>query len=404
MQDYFDVEKKNEQDMDEFETAIMSGSDRPVQAYRRGDIVSVKVVKADSDCLLVDVGKKSEVFIPIEEVVHDPNLPLDQQYKVGDEISVKVIRDEKSKGGVFLSNKKAVYFLQINELESTYRDLQQIDVKVQEKVKGGLIVDINGVQGFLPGSLVSHRRMDNLDQFVGQTLPVKIIEFDKDRRKIIVSHKIVEEEAHMKSKEALVSTLEIGSIIEGTVTNVVDYGAFVDIGHNVEGLIHISELSWGGNKKPGDVLKKGQTLNIRVIGLSDDRNRISLSYKRTLPDPWDDIQEKYQVGQVVTGKVVKDLEFGAIVELEGDISAFIHISQISNHRINTVRDVIEVGEDIEAEIVEIEPTQKRIKLSRRSLLPVIESDVQEQPIHSHEHPESNQDDYSSYVDVFVPKK
>ncbi len=404
MQDYFDVEKKSEQDMDEFETAIMSGSDRPVQAYRRGDIVSVKVVKADSDCLLVDVGKKSEVFIPIEEVVHDPNLPLDQQYKVGDEISVKVIRDEKSKGGVFLSNKKAVYFLQINELESTYRDLEQIDVKVQEKVKGGLIVDINGVQGFLPGSLVSHRRMDNLDQFVGQTLPVKIIEFDKDRRKIIVSHKIVEEEAHMKNKEALVSTLEIGSIIEGTVTNVVDYGAFVDIGHNVEGLVHISELSWGGNKKPGDVLKKGQTLNIRVIGLSDDRNRISLSYKRTLPDPWDDIQEKYQVGQVVTGKVVKDLEFGAIVELEGDISAFIHISQISNHRINTVRDVIEVGEDIEAEIVEIEPTQKRIKLSRRSLLPVIESDVPEQPIHSHEHPEGNQDDYSSYVDVFVPKK
>ena len=187
MQDY--VEKINDHDMDEFETAIMSGSDRPVQSYRRGDIVTVKVVKADADCLLVDVGRKSEVFIPIEEVVHDPNLPLDQQYKVGEEISVKVVRDEKSKGGVFLSNKRAVYYLQINELESVYRDLTPIDAKVLEKVKGGLIVDIQGIQGFLPGSLVSQRRTENLDQYVGQVLPVKIIEFDKDRKKIIVDRK-----------------------------------------------------------------------------------------------------------------------------------------------------------------------------------------------------------------------
>jgi small subunit ribosomal protein S1 len=402
MQDY--VEKINDHDMDEFETAIMSGSDRPVQSYRRGDIVTVKVVKADADCLLVDVGRKSEVFIPIEEVVHDPNLPLDQQYKVGEEISVKVVRDEKSKGGVFLSNKRAVYYLQINELENLYRDLTPIDAKVLEKVKGGLIVDIQGIQGFLPGSLVSQKRTENLDQFVGQVLPVKIIEFDKDRKKIIVSHKIVEEEAQIKNKEALVATLEIGSIIEGTVTNVVDYGAFVDIGSNVEGLIHISELSWSGNKRPSDVLKKGQIINIRVIGLSDDRDRISLSFKRTLPDPWDNIADKYQVGQIVKGMVVKDLEFGAIVELEGEISAFIHISQLSNHRINSLRDVLTVGDEIEAEIVEIEAAQKRIKLSRRSLLPVEEESMDPYTAEGTPQSEIQKDDYSSYVDVFVPKK
>jgi small subunit ribosomal protein S1 len=402
MQDY--VEKINDHDMDEFETAIMSGSDRPVQSYRRGDIVTVKVVKADADCLLVDVGRKSEVFIPIEEVVHDPNLPLDQQYKVGEEISVKVVRDEKSKGGVFLSNKRAVYYLQINELESVYRDLTPIDAKVLEKVKGGLIVDIQGIQGFLPGSLVSQRRTENLDQYVGQVLPVKIIEFDKDRKKIIVSHKIVEEEMQIKNKDALISTLEIGSIIEGTVTNVVDYGAFVDIGSNVEGLVHISELSWSGNKRPSDVLKKGQTINVRVIGLSDDRDRISLSFKRTLPDPWDDVAQKYQVGQIVKGTVVKDLEFGAIVELEGEISAFIHISQLSNHRINSLKDVLSVGDEIEAEIVEIEAAQKRIKLSRKSLLPIEEETQDLYP--SDETPQNQPigDDYSSYVDVFVPKK
>ncbi len=399
MQDY--VGKINEQDMDEFETAIMSGSDRPVQAYRRGDIVTVKVVKADADCLLVDVGKKSEVFIPIEEVVHDPNLPLDQQYKVGDEVSVKVVRDEKSKGGVFLSNKKAVYQLQINELEDDYRELKPIEAKVLEKVKGGLIVDLNGIQGFLPGSLVSQKRSENLDQYVGKSLPVKIIEFDKDRKKIIVSHKIVEEELHMKNKEKLVSTLEIGSIVEGTVTNVVDYGAFVDIGHNVEGLIHISEISWSGNKKPSEVLKKSQKINIRVIGLSDDRERISLSYKRTFPDPWENVQELYHVGQIVKGSIIKDLEFGAIVELEGDISAFIHISQISNQRINSVRDVFSVGDEIEAEIVEIEPSQKRIKLSRRPLLPPSEEPLDETEEQS---VDSSGEDYSSYVDVFIPKK
>lgn len=403
MQDY--VEKINDHDMDEFETAIMSGSDRPVQSYRRGDIVTVKVVKADADCLLVDVGRKSEVFIPIEEVVHDPNLPLDQQYKVGEEISVKVVRDEKSKGGVFLSNKRAVYYLQINELESVYRDLTPIDAKVLEKVKGGLIVDIQGIQGFLPGSLVSQRRTENLDQYVGQVLSVKIIEFDKDRKKIIVSHKIVEEEMQLKNKDALISTLEIGSIIEGTVTNVVDYGAFVDIGSNVEGLVHISELSWSGNKRPSDVLKKGQIINVRVIGLSDDRDRISLSFKRTLPDPWDDVAQKYQVGQIVKGTVVKDLEFGAIVELEGEISAFIHISQLSNHRINSLKDVLSVGDEIEAEIVEIEAAQKRIKLSRKSLLPAVEesSDLYPSNDEAPQNPPIS-DDYSSYVDVFVPKK
>ncbi len=398
MQEY--VEKVNDQDMDEFETAIMSGSDRPVQAYRRGDVVSVKVVKADADCLLVDVGKKSEVFIPIEEVIHDPNLPLDQQYSVGDEISVKVVRDDKSKGGVFLSNKRAVHQIQFNELENTYNELKPIDVKVVERVKGGLIVDIEGVQGFLPGSLVSMKRTDNLDQYVGTTIKAKIVEFDKGRKKIIVSSKIVEEEEHIKNKDKLLSTLEIGSIIEGNVTNVVDYGAFVDIGHNVEGLVHVSEISWGGNKKPSDVLKKGQPINVRVIGLSDDRNRISLSYKRTLPDPWESIHEKYHVGQIVKGKVVKDLEFGAIVELDGDFSAFIHISQISNQRINAVKDVVEVGDDIEAEIVEIEPSQKRIKLSRRSLLPPAEESNDQK---NNQEQSNKQDDYSSYVDVFVPK-
>ena len=212
------------------------------------------------------------------------------------------------------------------------------------------------------------------------------------------------EETQIKNKEALISTLEIGSIIEGAVTNVVDYGAFVDIGSNVEGLVHISELSWSGNKRPSDVLKKGQIINVRVIGLSDDRDRISLSFKRTLPDPWDDVAQKYQVGQIVKGTVVKDLEFGAIVELEGEISAFIHISQLSNHRINSLKDVLSVGDEIEAEIVEIEAAQKRIKLSRRSLLPVEEETLDPYPSEDPTQNEPSGDDYSSYVDVFVPKK
>jgi len=403
-----DVDKVNldEKILDEFENAILTNTDRTVSGYRRFDVIHVKIVKIDYDCLLVDVGRKSEVFIPIEEVVHDPNLPLDQQYKVGDEIPVKVIRDEKSKGGIFLSHRKAVYQTQVDKIEKAFQDQTSIPSIVREKVKGGLIVDINGIQAFLPISLIGMRKESNLDQFIGKEMDVRIIEFDNQKRKVVVSRKAIDEEEGFKKRTEFMASLEVNEVLEGTVTNLVEYGAFVDIGHYVEGLVHVSELSWGNTKRPYDILKKGQKINVRVIGISDDRQKISLSYKRTLEDPWDLIQGKYNLGQIVEGPLIKDLNFGAIVELEEGINAFMHISQVSNKRISSIGEIFEIGDMVKAEIVEIDLSQKKIKLSRRSILPPEEEadteDQNESPRGEIKRDDSN--DFSSFVDVFVPKK
>lgn len=398
------VDQDEQRDLDEFENAILSNTDRLVQSYKRGDIVDVRIVKVDKDCLLVDIGRKSEVFVPIEEIVHDPNLDLGAQFKVDDLIPVKVVRDEYSKGGIFLSNKKALYQLNIDNIEQAYKDKQKVKAIVHEKVKGGLIVDIDGVQAFLPGSLVSVKRQNDLTKYIGQTLDVQVIEFEKDRRKVVVSHKIIEQEYNKISRNEFVGGLEVNTILDGVVSNIVDYGVFVDIGFNVEGLVHVSELAWGATKKPSDVVRKNEKIKVRVIGISDDRNRISLSLKRTLPDPWEIKGSNYHLGQVVEGKVVKDLNFGALIEIEEGINSFMHISQMSHRRINTIGEIFQLGDTVRGEIVELDISQKRMKISRKNIIPP-EDEITPEDENSQGQMESQtkSDDLSSYVDVFVPK-
>jgi ribosomal protein S1 len=402
--DLKNVDQDEQRDLDEFENAILSNTDRLVQSYKRGDIVDVRTVKVDKDCLLVDIGRKSEVFVPIEEIVHDPNLDLGAQFKVGDLIPVKVVRDEYSKGGIFLSHKKALYQLNIDNIEQAYKDKQKVKAVVHEKVKGGLIVDIDGVQAFLPGSLVSVKRQNDLSKYIGQTLDVQVIEFEKDRRKVVVSHKIIEQEHNKISRNEFVSGLEVNTILDGVVSNIVDYGVFVDIGFNVEGLVHISELAWGATKKPSDVVKKNEKIKVRVIGISDDRSRISLSLKRTLPDPWEIKGTNYHLGQVVEGKVVKDLNFGALIEIEEGINSFMHISQMSHRRINTIGEIFQLGDTVRGEIVELDISQKRMKISRKNIIPP-EDEITPDDENSSERTElqAKSDDLSNYVDVFVPK-
>jgi ribosomal protein S1 len=188
------------------------------------------------------------------------------------------------------------------------------------------------------------------------------------------------------------------------VSNIVDYGVFVDIGFNVEGLVHISELAWGATKKPSDVVKKNEKIKVRVIGISDDRSRISLSLKRTLPDPWEIKGTNYHLGQVVEGKVVKDLNFGALIEIEEGINSFMHISQMSHRRINTIGEIFQLGDTVRGEIVELDISQKRMKISRKNIIPP-EDEITPDDENSSERTElqAKSDDLSNYVDVFVPK-
>jgi len=392
--------------LDEFENAILTNTDRTVSGYHKGDIIHVKIVKIDQDCLLVDVGRKSEIFIPIEDVIHDPTLPLAEQYKVGQEIPVKVVRDERSKGGIYLSQKKAMMHTQVEAIEKAYKEQTTLKGKVREKVKGGYIVDINGVQAFLPNSLTIKTNDFDVETFLNSTVDVVIIEFDNLRRKLVVSHKLVENPELIQKREEFVSNLEVNQLLEGVVTNIVAYGAFVDIGFNFEGLVHVSELSWTNTKSVSDVLAKGQKLKVRVIGITDDRKKVSLSVKRTLSDPWEAIYGKFNLGDIVEGTVIKDLGFGALLEIDEGVNAFMHISQISNKHINTIDEVLQIGEKIKAEIVELDLDLKRIKLSRRNLLPREEESPREnyRDKNTDNEPKKQEDDFSSFVDVFVPKK
>jgi 4-hydroxy-3-methylbut-2-enyl diphosphate reductase len=385
--------------LDEFEREIFSSANFPIREFKRGGIYKVKIVKVNDDFLLVDVGRKSEAFIPKEEIDCDPTISLKDQFQTGEEIIVKAIRGGGPTEGVVLSNKRAASQVKFDKLEEKFNNHEEIEAIVKERIKGGLSIEIErGIRAFLPATLVGIRRESNLEKYVGQNISVKIIEFDKRNKKIVASHRIIEEEEMLRKQDELLSTLQVGEVLDGTVTRVVDYGAFVDIGYGLEGLIHVSELSWREGIKPSDIVKERDKIKVRVIGISDDKDRISLSYKRTLPDPWEKIIGKYKLGDIVEGKVVKDLGFGAIVELEEGINAFIHISQLSNKRINSSSEAISAGDIIQSEIIEIDIPNKKIKLSRRNLLPKEEEIQQEES-----NKQSRENDYSAYVDVFIPK-
>ena len=385
-----------DKELDEFENEMLTSTHFPIREFRRGEIQKVKIVKVKNDYLLVDVGRKSEAFIPIDEVYREKDIPLSEQFKVGDEILVKIVRGGGPKEGIMLSNKRAEYQVKYDNIDESYKALKTIEAKVIERVKGGLNVELDGgVRAFLPGTLIDMKRETNLEKYIDQIIRVKIVEFNRREKKLVVSRRIVEEEESFKKREDLVASLEVGSTYQGKITRVVDYGAFVEIGYGLEGLLHKSELSWSDND-PSDIIREGDELPVRIIGMSDDRKRISLSYKRTLPDPWDNINGKYNPGEIIEGKVVRDLGFGALIELEHNINAFIHISQISNKKIDKISDIISLGEFIKAEIIEVDLSQRKIKLSRRNLLP---REVEEEKT-TRKQPAN---DYSAYVDVYISK-
>src|SRR5690625_5066364 len=278
-----------------------------------GTIIQGKVVQINSDEVMVDVGYKSEGRIPQHELGLRPGETPDSVLSVGDEIDVFILKVEDAEGNVLLSKKRADARVVWEKLTTLKESGEVSEATVTERVKGGLLVDV-GVRGFVPASHVDRNYVENLDSYVGQTVRIKVIELDRQRNNVVLSRKEVLEEEYLQAKEEAFGTLREGEVVKGIVRRLTDFGAFVDIGGGVEGLLHVSEMGWSRVNHPKDVLSEGEEIDVMVLAVDKEKERISLSLKETLPDPWDSVDQRFHVGEIVEAKVTRVVDFGAFVK------------------------------------------------------------------------------------------
>ena len=328
-----------------------------------GSIVTGTIVKVDEKQVFVDIGQKSEGIIPISEL---SNLHVENPADIVEEgeeltLEVKKVEDEE----IILSKKLVDAQEAWKELQAKYDADEVFETEVKEVVKGGLVVDV-GLRGFIPASLVETYFVEDFSEYKNKTLRVKIADLDKEQNRIILSHRAVIEAEQNEQKHALLESLEAGQVIDGTVQRITDFGAFVDIG-GVDGLVHISELAHTHVEKVSDVLSEGQEIQVEILSVDPDNERISLSYKNTLPGPWSGIEDRIKAGDHVTGTVRRVVTFGAFVEIEEGVEGLVHISQIANRHIGTPEEVLDVGQEVSAKVLSVDEAQHRISLSIKEI-------------------------------------
>lgn len=358
-------------EIDEFEQAMqaLDTKARNANAFKHlveGDVITGTVMRVDKEGVLVDVGAKSEGIIMPEEFSRDANFVVEDAIKIGDKIRVYVIKPENQDGNPILSKKRADFEHAWVRVELARDNNETITANVQQRVKGGLTVDL-GIRGFVPASHVGNGSIkNNLDKYVGQSLPFKVIEVDKERRKVILSHKLaIQEEREHKSAETKAS-LTPGQVRKGTVRRLLEYGAFIDLG-GVDGLLHISEMSWTRINSPKEVLRECQEIDVMVLKVDLENNRVSLGLRQILPDPWAEIPNRYAEGDVITGKVTRVVSTGAFVLVEGGIEGFIPQSEFTR-KVGSRGSVPPAeNEDAEVKIIAIKPTERKLTLSLRAL-------------------------------------
>ena len=326
-----------------------------------GQLVAGTVVKVDREEALLDIGFKSEGVIPRRELSIRNDVSVDELVSVGDQIEALVIQKEDKEGRLILSKKRAQY-------EKAWGDVQEVKDKdgmvkglVIEVVKGGLIVDI-GLRGFLPASLVELRRVRDLDPYMGMEIEAKIIELDKNRNNVVLSRRSWLEETQKEQREEFLDLLKPGERRKGVISSVVNFGAFVDLG-GMDGLIHVSELSWKHVSHPSDVVTIGDEVDIEVLEVDLDRERISLSLKATQADPWQEFADSHRVGELVYGRVTKLVPFGSFVQVGDNIEGLVHISEMSEHHVELPEQVVTPGEELWVKIIEVDLEKRRISLS-----------------------------------------
>ncbi len=345
----------------EIDGQMVPNYDLTFPSFEEGDVVSGKVVRIDKDEVLVDIGYKSEGVIPSNELSIRKSVNPADEVELGELVDALVLQKEDQDGRLILSKKRARFERAWKRIEEAANNGEMVTGRVIEVVKGGLIIDL-GVRGFLPASLVDIRRVQDLDEFMGQDLECKVIELNRSRNNVVLSRRAVIEDERREVRQKILDDLQPGAIVEGVISNIVDFGAFVDL-EGIDGLIHISELSWTHVNHPSEVLAIGDHVEVKVLDIDRDRQRISLGLKQTQADPWQSVVDAYQVGDVVAGKVTKVVTFGAFVEIHAGVEGLVHISELAEHHVENPREVVAPDQEVAVRIIEIDGERRRLSLS-----------------------------------------
>src|SRR6266699_1990473 len=345
----------------EIDGQILPNYDATIVPFEEGDVVTGKVVRIDKDEVLVDIGYKSEGVIPNNELSIRKSVDPHDEVEMGEEVDALVLTKEDQDGRLILSKKRARFERAWRKIEAAAESGEPVNGSVIEVVKGGLIIDL-GVRGFLPASLVDIRRVPNLDEYLGQTIQTKVIELNRSRNNVVLSRRAVLEEQRKEDRERILDRLQPEMTVVGTISNIVDFGAFVDL-DGIDGLIHISELSWSHVNHPSEVLEIGQEVRVKVLDIDRDRQRISLGLKQTQTDPWQQVLEQYKEGDVVEGRVTKVVTFGAFIEILPGVEGLVHISELAQHHVENPREVVSQGQPVNVKIIEGDGDRRRLSLS-----------------------------------------
>ncbi len=340
---------------------FLAAIDATIKYFNDGDIVDGTIVKVDRDEVLLDIGYKTEGVIPSRELSIKHDVDPGDVVAVGDKVEALVLQKEDKEGRLILSKKRAQYERAWGTIEKVKEEDGIVTGIVIEVVKGGLIVDI-GLRGFLPASLVEMRRVRDLQPYVGRELEAKIIELDKNRNNVVLSRRAWLEQTQSEVRQSFLTQLQKGQVRPGVVSSIVNFGAFVDLG-GVDGLVHVSELSWKHIDHPSEVVEVGQEVTVEVLDVDMERERVSLSFKATLEDPWQQFARTHQMGQIVPGKVTKLVPFGAFVRVEEGIEGLVHISELAERHVEIPEQVVQVGDDVMVKIIDIDLDRRRISLS-----------------------------------------
>jgi small subunit ribosomal protein S1 len=345
----------------EIDGHIVPNYDATFAPFEEGEVVSGRVVRIDNDEVLVDIGYKSEGVIPSNELSIRKNVDPHDEVELGEEVDALVLTKEDQDGRLIMSKKRARFEKAWRNIEAAAESGTPVTGTVIEVVKGGLIVDL-GVRGFLPASLVDIRRVPNLDEYMGQPIECKVIELNRQRNNVVLSRRAVLEEERKEQRQEILDRLQPGLVVEGVISNIVDFGAFVDL-NGIDGLIHISELSWSHVNHPSEILNIGDTVQVKVLDIDRDRQRISLGLKQTQEDPWQRVVDTYNVGDELEGTVTKVVTFGAFVEILDGVEGLVHISELAAHHVENPREVVQPGDVVRVKILEIDSERRRLSLS-----------------------------------------